>query len=130
MTSGGWIKEHLTFTHGYGLGAGRLNGISWEGLPEFFVRDIPPVVAGLPKITRPEIYYGEIGNEYVFVGTRSQELDYPSGDQNVYTKYEGRGGIPVDSIARKPAFPAPSPSLTLPPPHPPPPPPPIFIYPS
>jgi uncharacterized protein len=104
LPSRGWINEHLTFTHGYGLVAGPVNRISPEGLPEFFVKDIPPVVAGLPKITRPEIYYGEIGNEYVFVGTRSQELDYPSGDQNVYTKYEGRGGIPVDSIVRKAAF--------------------------
>jgi len=58
----------------------------------------------MPKITRPEIYYGEIGNEYVLVRTRSQELDYPSGDQNVYTRYEGRGGIPINSLLRKAAF--------------------------
>lgn len=104
LPSKGWINEHLTYTHGYGLVAGPVNRISPEGLPEFFIKDIPPVVTGLPKITRPEIYYGEIGNEYVFVRTRSQELDYPSGDQNVYSKYEGRGGIPVDSILRKAAF--------------------------
>jgi len=104
LPSRGWINEHLTYTHGYGLVAGPVNRISPEGLPEFFIKDIPPVGSGMPKITRPEIYYGEIGNEYVFVGTRTQELDYPSGDQNVYTKYGGRGGIPVDSILRKAAF--------------------------
>jgi uncharacterized membrane protein (UPF0182 family) len=104
LPSKGWINEHLTYTHGYGLVAGPVNRISPEGLPEFFIKDIPPVVTGLPKITRPEIYYGEIGNEYVFVRTRSQELDYPSGDQNVYSKYDGRGGIPVNSILRKTAF--------------------------
>ncbi len=100
LPSRGWINEHLTYTHGYGLVAGPVNRISPEGLPEFFLKDIPPAVTGgMPKITRPEIYYGEIGNEYVLVRTRSQELDYPSGDQNVYTRYEGRGGIPINSLA-------------------------------
>jgi uncharacterized membrane protein (UPF0182 family) len=105
LPSRGWINEHLTYTHGYGLVVGPVNRISPEGLPEFFTKDIPPAVTGgMPKITRPEIYYGELGNEYVFVRTRSQELDYPSGDQNVYTRYEGRGGIPVNSLIRKAAF--------------------------
>jgi uncharacterized membrane protein (UPF0182 family) len=105
LPSRGWINEHLTYTHGYGLVVGPVNRISPEGLPEFFTKDIPPAVTGgMPKITRPEIYYGEIGNEYVLVRTRSQELDYPSGDQNVYTRYEGRGGIPINSLLRKAAF--------------------------
>ena len=105
LPSRGWINEHLTYTHGYGLVVGPVNRISPEGLPEFFIKDIPPAgTGGLPKITRPEIYYGEIGNEYVLVRTRSQELDYPSGDQNVYTRYEGRGGIPINSLLRKAAF--------------------------
>jgi len=105
-----WINEHLTYTHGYGLVAGPVNRISPEGLPEFFIKDIPPAgTGGMPRITRPEIYYGElaygeVGSDYVFVRTRSQELDYPSGDQNVYTRYQGRGGIAVDSIVRKLAF--------------------------
>jgi len=105
LPSRGWINEHLTYTHGYGLVVGPVNRISPEGLPEFFLKDIPPAATGgVPKITRPEIYYGEIGNEYVLVRTRSQELDYPSGDQNVYTRYEGRGGIPINSLLRKGAF--------------------------
>ena len=99
-----WINEHLTYTHGYGVIVGPVNRISPEGLPEFFVKDIPPVSTGFPKITRPEIYYGEISNDYVFVRTKSQELDYPAGDQNVYTRYAGRGGIPVTSFLTKLAF--------------------------
>ncbi len=104
LPSRGWINERLTYTHGYGLVASPVNRISPEGLPEFFLKDIPPVGSGLPKVTRPEIYYGELGNDYVFVRTRSQELDYPSGDQNVYTRYSGRGGIPVNSLLAKLAF--------------------------
>ncbi|MGH7344561.1 MAG: UPF0182 family protein [Candidatus Rokuibacteriota bacterium] len=100
-----WINEHLTFTHGYGAVVGPVNRITAEGLPEFLVKDIPPQsTAGFPKITRPQIYYGEVSNEYVLVKTKSQELDYPSGDQNVYTDYSGVGGIQLSSFARKVAF--------------------------
>jgi hypothetical protein len=104
LPSRGWINERLTYTHGYGLVAGPVNRISPEGLPEFFLKDIPPAGSGLPNVTRPETYYGELGNDYVFVRTRSQELDYPSGDQNVYARYAGRGGIPVNSLLTKLAF--------------------------
>ena len=100
-----WINEHLTFTHGYGAVVGPVNRITAEGLPEFLVKDIPPQsAAGFPKITRPQIYYGEVSNEYVLVKTKSQELDYPSGDQNVYTTYSGVGGIELSSFFRKVLF--------------------------
>jgi uncharacterized membrane protein (UPF0182 family) len=100
-----WINEHLTYTHGYGVVVGPVTRITAEGLPEFFVKDIPPHSSeGFPAVTRPEIYYGEIANDYVLVRTRSQELDYPRGDQNVYTRYQGRGGIPITSWARRLAF--------------------------
>jgi len=100
-----WINEHLTFTHGYGAVVGPVNRITPEGLPEFFVKDIPPRASGgFPAITRPEMYYAEVSNEYALVRTRSQELDYPAGDQNVYSTYAGTGGIPLTTWARKLAF--------------------------
>jgi hypothetical protein len=99
-----WINEHLTFTHGYGGVVGPVNRVTPEGLPDFLVKDIPPRSQGFPSITRPEIYFGEIANDYVLVRTRSQELDYPAGDQNVYTTYQGRGGILLSSFFRKLAF--------------------------
>jgi uncharacterized membrane protein (UPF0182 family) len=100
-----WINEHLTFTHGYGVVVGPVNRITPEGLPEFVVKDIPPQSSGgFPAITRPEIYFGEVSNEYVLVKTRQQELSYPSGDQNVYTTYAGAGGIPIGAWLRKLLF--------------------------
>jgi hypothetical protein len=100
-----WINEHLTFTHGYGVVVGPVNRITPEGLPEFFVKDIPPQSSGkFPAIARPEIYFGEVSNEYVLVRTRQQELSYPSGDQNVYTTYAGAGGIPIGTWLKKFAF--------------------------
>ncbi len=96
-----WINEHLVYTHGYGVVYSPVNQISKEGLPEFFVKDIPPVSHGFHKVTRPEIYFGELANDYVFVKTLAQELDYPAGDQNIYTTYEGEGGVPLRSFWRK-----------------------------
>ncbi|MGH2347900.1 MAG: UPF0182 family protein, partial [bacterium] len=82
-----WINEHLVYTHGYGLVMTPVNRVSEEGMPEFFIKDIPPeAIAGL-SIRRPEIYYGELTTNYVVVNTDVRELDYPRGDGNVYTRY-------------------------------------------
>jgi uncharacterized membrane protein (UPF0182 family) len=99
-----WINEHLVYTHGYGAVAGPVNRVTREGLPEFFVKDIPP--AGTPafRVTRPEVYYGEVASPYVLVRTRRPELNYPVGDQNVYTKYEGAGGVAIGSWWRRLLF--------------------------
>jgi hypothetical protein len=99
-----WINERLTYTHGYGVVLGPVNRITPEGLPDFWIKDIPPVSSGSIKVTRPEVYYGEISNDYVFVKTRAQELDYPAGDKNVYTNYVGTGGVPIQSLFRKLLF--------------------------
>ena len=90
-----WVNEHLNYTHGYGAVLGPVNRISREGLPEFFIKDIPPVSSADVKISRPEIYYGETSNEYVFVRTKRPEFDYPVGEKNVYARYEGKGGVPL-----------------------------------
>ncbi|HEY1266388.1 MAG TPA: UPF0182 family protein, partial [Candidatus Binatia bacterium] len=80
LNNAGWINEHLTYTHGYGAVFGPVNQVTPEGLPEFFIKDIPPVATiDALKIARPEIYYGELANDYVFVKTRARELDYPAG---------------------------------------------------
>ena len=99
-----WINEHLTYTHGFGVVMGPVNRITPEGLPDFWIKDIPPASTGPIKVARPEVYYGEIGNEYVFVKTRAQELDYPAGDKNVYSNYAGEGGVPIQSFLRKILF--------------------------
>ncbi len=99
-----WINEHLIYTHGYGVAFGPVNKVTPEGLPEFFIKDIPPKFFSPITVSQPEIYYGELANDYVFVKTKAQELDYPSGDQNIYTTYDGSGGIPLSSFWRKLLF--------------------------
>jgi uncharacterized protein len=94
-----WINERLVFTHGFGLAMGPVSGITKEGLPEFYIKDIPPVSIAGPKITRPEIYYGESPNEYVIVNTKTKEFGFPTTTgENVYSVYQGKGGVRLQSI--------------------------------
>jgi uncharacterized membrane protein (UPF0182 family) len=104
LPSRSWINEHLNYTHGYGLCLGPVNQISKEGLPEFLVKDIPPVATTSIQVKTPQIYYGEKTDSYCFVKTLEKEFDYPSGDENVYTEYGGSGGIPVRGFWRKLLF--------------------------
>ncbi|MBN1614469.1 MAG: UPF0182 family protein [Deltaproteobacteria bacterium] len=107
-----WVNEHLIYTHGYGIVMGPVNRISPEGLPEFFIKDIPPASTADIGVSRPEIYFGEASNEYVFVRTKRPEFDYPVGEKNVYTRYEGKGGVPL-SFLRKLLFAARFGALTI-----------------
>ena len=99
-----WINERLTYTHGYGAVVSPVNRVTREGLPEFWVKDIPPAASTDLRISRPELYFSELATDYVFVKTRAKEFDYPAGDQNVYTAYTGQGGIPLGSFWRKTLF--------------------------
>jgi uncharacterized membrane protein (UPF0182 family) len=99
-----WINERLIFTHGNGLTLGPVSRISSEGLPEFMIKDIPPVSQVDLKVTRPEIYYGELSNNYVIVKTKVPEFSYPTSEGNVYTTYEGSGGVRLDSLFKRALF--------------------------
>ncbi len=94
-----WINPHFIYTHGYGVVMAEANTVSPNGLPELIIKDAPPVISapGL-KLTRPELYYGENVQDPVFVDTAQAEFDYPSGDRNVETHYQGKGGFPISSL--------------------------------
>lgn len=96
-----FINEHLTFTHGMGLTLGPVNQVTPEGLPVLFLKDLPPVTTVSLQIKRPQIYYGERVNDFVFVSMRQREFDHPSGEQNVYASYAGSGGVRVGSLGRR-----------------------------
>ena len=94
-----WINPHFIYTHGYGIVMAEANQITANGLPVLFVKDAPPMIAaaGL-KFTRPQIYYGEQTADPVFVRTAQPEFDYPAGEHNVQTRYDGKGGFPISNI--------------------------------
>ena len=99
----GFINEHLTYTHGMGVTLGPSNEVTPEGLPVLFVKDLPPSSSIDLKITRPEIYYGELDNDFVLAPSRQREFDYPAGEseQAVYSSYDGKGGVGVGSFLRR-----------------------------
>ncbi|MCB9764918.1 MAG: UPF0182 family protein [Alphaproteobacteria bacterium] len=99
-----WVNEHFQYTHGYGLTLSPVNVVTPEGLPDLWVQDLPPTSKVDLPITRPEIYYGELSHTWVLVDTGAKELDYPLGDENVYTTYAGAGGVGIGSFARKLLF--------------------------
>jgi uncharacterized membrane protein (UPF0182 family) len=99
-----WINERLVFTHGHGLTLGPVNQVTPDGLPVLFIRDLPPLSTINMQVAQPSIYYGELTDQWVIARTRAREFAYPKGEDNVYADYEGTGGVPVSSFARKLLF--------------------------
>jgi uncharacterized membrane protein (UPF0182 family) len=94
-----WINPHFIYTHGYGMVMAEANQITPDGLPILFVQDAPPVIKTQSlKLTRPELYYSEVTHEPVFVDTAQEEFNYPSGADNVFSKYDGTGGFQISSM--------------------------------
>ncbi|MGA9134284.1 MAG: UPF0182 family protein [Candidatus Sulfotelmatobacter sp.] len=101
-SSRNWINEKLIYTHGYGITMNPVNGFTSEGLPTLILSNMPvqSTVPGL-SVTRPEIYFGELTNTDVYVKTRQKEFNYPQGESNNLTSYEGNGGIVLGSFLRR-----------------------------
>jgi uncharacterized membrane protein (UPF0182 family) len=99
-----WVNRHVLFTHGNGAVMSPVTRKSSEGLPFFYLRDIPPVADGGPQVHEPRIYYGEEPDSYVIVKGSTPEFDYPKGKDNVYAAYDGSGGIPIGAMVWRGLF--------------------------
>ncbi len=104
-----WINQRFFYTHGFGFTLSPVNVVTREGLPDFFVSDIPPqsvseAVETTLGVDNPRIYYGEITTTDVVVGGSARELDYPEADYNVYGAYAGTGGVPIGSLGQRLVF--------------------------
>lgn len=108
-----WVNQHLVYTHGYGFTMSPVNRVDEGGLPYYFIKDIgtvedpgalntssPEIRESIP-ILRPRIYYGEVSKNYIMTNTKVREFDFPSGQDNVYHQYDGKGGITISSSWRK-----------------------------
>ena len=101
-SSRNWINEKLIYTHGYGVTMNTANGFTPEGMPRFVLSNMPIEASSKDiKVTRPEIYYGQETNTDVYVKTRQKEFDFPQGETNTYTSYQGSGGIQIGGRARR-----------------------------
>lgn len=96
-----WLNKHLKYTHGYGATLSRVDKVTSSGQPDVLIGNIPPEsTVDEIQITRPEIYFGELSNEYIIVNTDEMEFDYPDGATNKYTQYEGTAGIKMNFFNR------------------------------
>jgi hypothetical protein len=99
-----WVNENLEFTHGNGLVMSLVSRTTDEGFPQYMLENIPPESKYGVNVAQPAIYYGEEAPGYKIVATGIKEFDYPKGNDNVYTSYQGKGGIPIDSIWKRLLF--------------------------
>jgi hypothetical protein len=99
-----WVNLHLLFTHGDGVVMSPVTRKSAEGLPIFYLKDIPPIASGGPAIHEPRIYFGQGADSYVIVNGSTPEFDYPKGKDNVYGNYKGADGVAVGGIVRRTLF--------------------------
>jgi uncharacterized protein len=93
-----WVNRRLVYTHGYGVAASPVSQVTRDGLPQFYIKDLPP--QGVITVTRPQIYFGELTNEYVVARTTEPEFDYPRGEGNVTTFFDADTGISMGFWAR------------------------------
>lgn len=100
-----FVNQRFKYTHGYGVTIAAVHDFTADGLPDLLVKDLPPQSTS-PELAvdRPEIYYGELTLQPAVVRTLESEFDFPRGDQNVYTQYEGSGGVPLENLWRKFVF--------------------------
>jgi uncharacterized membrane protein (UPF0182 family) len=99
-----WVNKNLEFTHGDGLVMNFVSKTVGGGFPQYLIKNIPPESEPGLNISQPAIYYGEVAPGYKIVATGIKEFDYPKGNNNVYTSYQGTGGIPLDSLSKRLLF--------------------------
>lgn len=96
-----WINTKLKYTHGYGAAVAPVNQLNPSGQPNMIVKDVP-VVSVEPELElkKPQVYFGELTNDYVIVNTSELEFDYPKGESNEMTTYDGQAGIKLNFMNR------------------------------
>jgi uncharacterized membrane protein (UPF0182 family) len=100
-----FVNRRFQYTHGYGITMSTVNEFTSQGLPHLLIKNIP--IEGEDstlEVKQPRIYYGELTTTPVIVNSKEKEFDYPNGNENVYTRYTGKGGVLISSLWRKILF--------------------------
>lgn len=98
-----WVNIHLQYTHGNGV----VMTPAAQAGDEFmvwFVQDIPPISRYGFNVKQPGVYYGLEKYPFVIAPNNVGEFDYPKGQVNVLSDYQGKGDIPLSSYFRKLLF--------------------------
>jgi uncharacterized membrane protein (UPF0182 family) len=97
-----FVNKVFKYTHGYGIALSTVTDFTKEGLPNLLVKNIPPESKYKElAVEQPQIYYGEMTNDYVITNSSEEEFDYPRGEANEYIRYSGSGGVQLSNFWRK-----------------------------
>ncbi len=97
-----FINRRFQYTHGYSITMSTVNEFTPQGLPHLLIKNIPTESEDSTlEVTQPRIYYGELTNTPVIVNSKEKEFDYPNGNENVYNRYNGKGGVLLSNFWRK-----------------------------
>ncbi|MGL4649411.1 MAG: UPF0182 family protein, partial [Caldilineaceae bacterium] len=93
-----WVNQRLIYTHGFGIAASPVAQVTRDGLPTFYLKDLPPT--GVISVTVPQLYFGERLSEYVIGATTQPEFSYPRETGNVTTRFSAETGIRMTWLNR------------------------------
>ncbi len=107
----GWVNKRIVYTHGIGVAMVPVNEVTNEGQPRIFIGNLPTQsVPGAPVVKEPRIYFGERSSDYVVVGAKQAEFDYPTGEgdelaaSGASTRWTGTTGVKIDSTLMRLLF--------------------------
>jgi uncharacterized protein len=96
-----WVNLALKYTHGYGAVVVPVNEMDSRGNPVLWAHDIPIHAKDGLAVDHGAIYFGALTRDHVYVHTTEKEFDFPQGQANAETTYDGRGGIQISNFWRK-----------------------------
>ncbi|MBQ7040310.1 MAG: UPF0182 family protein, partial [Clostridia bacterium] len=89
-----YLNERFRFTHGFGVAMSKINSVTSKGQPDYLISNlVPEKKEGVPEITQPRIYFGQLTDDQVVVNTKIRELDYSEGTKDIEFDYDGPAGI-------------------------------------
>jgi uncharacterized protein len=98
-----WINQHTVYTHGYGFVAAEADTDVTNGRSSDYTEgDIPPT--GPLGLTQPDIYYGQLMNDYSIVGAAGTPREFNGNNSDPNVSYKGKGGVSLSSPLTKLAF--------------------------
>ncbi len=95
-----WEGRHLAYTHGYGVAMAPAGQVTGDGFP-LYVSSTGDASEG---VTQQAIYFGEGLDEYSVVATERNEVTVGTGSEEGASRYQGEGGVELDSRIRRAAF--------------------------
>ncbi|SET03737.1 UPF0182 family protein [Anaerobranca gottschalkii] len=84
------VNHHFRYTHGYGVVMSPVNKVTNNGHPTYYLRDMPVTSTVGINLERPEIYFGELTNQFIVVNSNYEGVE----------PYHGQAGVELNFFRR------------------------------